>query len=83
MKSVLLVATLLTASLAVHPAQAATMSSLVTEGFEIRSIVRYGIDGEREVYLQRDNALFICWIQVVANERDVIEFGCRQLAPEA
>lgn len=81
MKRILAAAAFSAAGLAAAGAQANTMAYLASQGFQVQSVVRYGIDGEREIYMQRGDALFICFVQVVAADRRVIEQGCRQLSP--
>lgn len=81
MKRVLIAAAVAGGVFSSVSAHADTVAYLASQGFQIQHVVRYGIDGEREIYLQRDDALFVCWIQVVANERRVVEQGCRQISP--
>jgi hypothetical protein len=61
MKTTAAVFLLATATLLSSTAYADSMGYLVSQGFQIKSVIRYGIDGEREVYLQRKNSMFICW----------------------
>ena len=81
MKKVIAATMVALAALASTAAQATSFSYLAGQGFEIKSVVRYGIDGEREIYLQRGEALFVCWIKISAVDQAVTEQGCRQLSP--
>ncbi|MBX2856188.1 MAG: hypothetical protein KTR21_14445, partial [Rhodobacteraceae bacterium] len=64
MKTTIAAVALIAATLFSSAASADSMGYLVSQGFQIRSVIRYGIDGEREVYLQRNKSMFICWFKV-------------------
>ena len=77
-KTTIAAAALAAATLISSAASADSMGYLVSQGFQIKSVIRYGIDGEREVYLQRNKSMFICWF-TIQSDRSIKEEGCRQV----